>query len=353
MPEEGTAQYEAELPVRLERFLAARLPDASDVAVSECEPLHGGYSCRLTRFIARIDGRERRLVARADPAVGGGFLAADRDREWAVVKCLTDLGSGVLPETLWYDADGSELGARTIITEFVEGGTLSAAMQVSADNMRGHADRLCDLLARIHATDPDVLPDAVERPGSWDDYFAASVEIWRRAEAAHVGSLPEARYLATWLEAYPPPPAPLTLVHGECNASNVMIGPDGEHLAIDWELARIADPREDMGWFKMVHALQPPDPLGLDDDRFCARYRERTGLGADVVNPLTLAYFSILPGARVLEPLLQGLRAVDAGIAAPVLAAYQVDIVATLLESWTSTARALEPQLRAGWEVAA
>jgi aminoglycoside phosphotransferase (APT) family kinase protein len=352
--ERGRDCYQSGLPARLERFLAARLPDASEVAVSECEPMHGGYSCRLTRFTARIDGCERQLVARADPEPGAGFLATDREREWAVVKSLTDTGSRMLPAALWYDADGSELGAKTFITEFVEGGTLGAAVQsCPPEDLPGHADRLCDLMTRIHAKDPDALPDAIERPGHWDDYFMASVETWRQAEAAHTESLPAVRFLASWLEEHRPPPAPLTLVHGEFQAPNVMIGPDGEYLAIDWEFARVADPREDMGWFKMVHAIQPPDLIGLDDAQFCARYRDRTGLGADIINPLTLAYFTILPGGRLLEPLLQGLRAIDAGIDTPVLTAYQIDIVATLLERWTATAWALEPRLRAGWEVAA
>lgn len=345
--------YRAELPSRLERFITTRLPDASRVAVSGCEPLHGGYSCRLTRFVARIDGRERPLVARADPE-GQGFLRADRDREWAVMKSLTEQATGILPETLWYDADGSELGAKTIITEFIEGGTLGAAVQASAaGGLAPHADRLCDLLADIHKNDLDALPAAIERPDSWDEYFAATIEIWRQADAAHIESLPPVRYLASWLEIHRPPPAPLVLVHGDCQAPNVMVGPNGEYVAIDWEFARIADPREDMGWFKMVHAIQPPDLIGLDDAGFCARYRKRTGLGAEVVNPVTLAYFSILPGARLLQPLLKGLAAIDAGIEVPVLTAYQIDIIATLLERWTATARALEPQLKGNWGVPA
>jgi aminoglycoside phosphotransferase (APT) family kinase protein len=291
---------------------------------------------------------------RADPEEGQGFLRSDRDREWAVIKSLSDGGSRLLPETLFYDRDGSELGAKTIITEFVEGETLGAAIQASAaDDLPGYADGLCDLAARIHATDSDPVADAIGRPADWEEYFVATVQSWRDAEAAHVESLPQVRYLAAWLEAHPPPPAPLTLVHGDFQAPNVMIEPDGGYLAIDWEAARIADPREDLGYFKMVHAVQPPDVIGLDDARFCARYRERSGLGADVVNPLTLAYFSILPGGRLLAPLLQGLRAVDAEAPVPVLTAYQIDIVATLLERWTATARALEPELRAGWTVTA
>src|SRR6202035_4737081 len=38
----------------------------------------------------------------------------------------------------------------------------------------------------------------------------------------------------------------------------------------------------------------PPDLVGLYPLELCERYRELTGLGIDVVNPETLAYFMVL-----------------------------------------------------------
>ena len=46
----------------------------------------------------------------------------------------------------------------------------------------------------------------------------------------------------------PPPVAPV-LVHGDFRNGNLMIHPDdGLRAVLDWELAHIGDPAEDLGW---------------------------------------------------------------------------------------------------------
>ncbi|WP_201281499.1 phosphotransferase, partial [Staphylococcus aureus] len=52
-----------------------------------------------------------------------------------------------------------------------------------------------------------------------------------------------------WLEAnLPPPPERLSLVHGDFRLGNLMIGPEGVVGVLDWELAHLGDPLEDLGW---------------------------------------------------------------------------------------------------------
>jgi aminoglycoside phosphotransferase (APT) family kinase protein len=51
-----------------------------------------------------------------------------------------------------------------------------------------------------------------------------------------------------WLEAHRPPPAPSAFVHGDFRLGNVIVGPRGLAAVIDWELAHIGDPMEDLGW---------------------------------------------------------------------------------------------------------
>lgn len=52
----------------------------------------------------------------------------------------------------------------------------------------------------------------------------------------------------TWLAATPPAPIAPTLVHGDFRNGNLIVGPDGLRAVLDWELAHIGDPREDLGW---------------------------------------------------------------------------------------------------------
>src|SRR5262249_56244913 len=45
----------------------------------------------------------------------------------------------------------------------------------------------------------------------------------------------------------PAPPRP-ELVHGDFRNGNLVVGPDGVRAVLDWELAHLGDPVEDLGW---------------------------------------------------------------------------------------------------------
>ena len=52
-----------------------------------------------------------------------------------------------------------------------------------------------------------------------------------------------------WLSNHDPgPSAEVTLVHGDFRHGNLIIGPDGVRAVLDWELAHLGDPMEDLGW---------------------------------------------------------------------------------------------------------
>ena len=52
-----------------------------------------------------------------------------------------------------------------------------------------------------------------------------------------------------WLRAnLPPEPEKPLLVHGDFRNGNLIIGPDGLRAVLDWEIAHLGDPIEDLGW---------------------------------------------------------------------------------------------------------
>ena len=52
-----------------------------------------------------------------------------------------------------------------------------------------------------------------------------------------------------WLRDHDPGPSDeVTLVHGDFRHGNLVIGPDGVRAVLDWELAHLGDPMEDLGW---------------------------------------------------------------------------------------------------------
>ena len=337
---------------KLEAFLASRLPNASSVSVADCVPMTGGYSCLMTRFTATVDGEARQLVARSDGPAGLAVLDTDRVREWRVLSALTALGTVPMPRALFADEDGSELGAKTLIIEYAAGGSFLNKIRAAAvEQHPAFARELCDLAARFHSVDIDRIGPALDHPQDWNAYLDGLIASWRDVERQLKDSYPLLRYMAAWLDANRPPPAPFALVHGEFQPSNQVLDTDGALMAVDFEFVHIGDPREDLGWAKWVEAVQPPVLIGLDDSGFCSLYRDKTGLTEQVVNPLTIAYFSILPAMRVFSGVLRSQQAFCEGTNNSLQVAYLVGAVTTAFEGWFNAAGAIESAGKSAAEV--
>lgn len=330
-----------QLSQRFEQFLRKRLPQAEKIVVTGCEPVGGGYSRVMTRIDVTIDGDERRLIARSDPPAGQAVIETDRVKEWQLLSALTEAGHGSMPAALFADVDGSELGSPTIVLEYIEGQTLLARVQQADGSERAQwADAFAELAADLHSFDLTVLPDSEARPESWGSYLDSCVAQWRSAEADHTESDPFYRFVAAWLEENRPTAAPLCLVHGDYQTGNVVVEAGSERMvAVDWELAHVGDPREDLGWCKWVGALQPPDLVG-DGERFAARYRDRSGLSDDVVNPGTITYFSTLAAVKVFQGVVGAIDAFSAGLNTAVATGYMVGALTTGHEQWLAAALA-------------
>ena len=62
--------------------------------------------------------------------------------------------------------------------------------------------------------------------------------------------------------------APRALVHGDFRIGNVLFGPEGLRVMLDWELAHIGDPAEDMGFICVKSwRFGGPKPVGGIGDR--------------------------------------------------------------------------------------
>ena len=129
---------------------------------------------------------------------------------------------------------------------FVEGETLGGRIVKSpalADARQGLARSCGEALARIHAIDPAGFPN-LRRSAASD-----LVDQWRAIYHASDWPRPVFELAFRWLdERCPPPPARPRLVHGDFRNGNLMIGPDGLRAVLDWELAHVGDPMEDLGW---------------------------------------------------------------------------------------------------------
>ena len=87
-----------------------------------------------------------------------------------------------------------------------------------------------------------------------------------------------------WLDEHRPPPVEPRVVHGDFRLGNLMVGPDGLAAVLDWELAHLGDPMEDLGWL-CVRAWRfgsPAPVAGVGDyDQLYAAYAAGAGVAVD------------------------------------------------------------------------
>jgi aminoglycoside phosphotransferase (APT) family kinase protein len=319
-----------------ERFLASVEPDRP-AAVTAFRPVSGGYS-RLTAVadVSWADGGTERFVLRGDPPAGDGVFVSDRDSEWQLVQALSRSGQVPIPRPRWYDETGECFGTKTIVVDHFAGRSLQDVLR-AADETSAPARMFVDTIADIHSAPVDQLPNGMTHPTSWDGYLDQVLNLYRQVDREIVDSSPVLRYVSTRLITHRPPEVPLTLVHGDCQPSNILVADSGERVVIDWEFARIGDPREDLGYYTQI-PMQPnvyhKDPAG-----FLARYRERTGLSEEQVNPDTVDYFLVVGMARLMVQILHALDAVAAGESRGVMATYLVNAVTHLYNLFLDVTR--------------
>jgi len=331
------------MPAKLEKFLRKRTPEARHVEVTEFNPLPGGFSRLTASFTATIDGVARQLVARGDPPAGTSAADSSRDVEWRLLDTLTRRGGVPMPAALYYDETGAELGTKTILLEYMAGGTFSAQVRVSTGaQRRAQAEAFAELAAAIHAVGVDELPTDLDTPAGWDEYLDSMLAGARETERTHVESDPFYRYCAAWLDSNRPPPAPLTLVHGEFKPANIVCDPEGRLRAIDWELAHIGDPREDLGWAWLLESLHPPELISLDEAGFCRHYRHYSGLSEAIINPDTMSYFLVLAGLRVFGVVMKQLSGFAQGKNTDFNTGYLIGALSVAHEQWHRTIKSIE-----------
>jgi thiamine kinase-like enzyme len=131
-------------------------------------------------------------------------------------------------------------------------------------------------LAGLHAIDPAEVPGAE----TVTDPLAA---VWEKYD--RIGDRSATFEKAHgWLLEHRPPPSAETLVHGDLRMGNVIVGPDGLHAAIDWELIHRGDPLEDLAWVSLK-AWRFGEPLEVGGvgtiDELVVAYEEAGGRPVD------------------------------------------------------------------------
>jgi aminoglycoside phosphotransferase (APT) family kinase protein len=285
-----------QLTERLTAFLQ-RSHDARSVRVEGLRLLTGGASRQTWSFDAVIEEREGEsdtlgLVLRADTR-GGGLMQGGL--EYRLLKAAGEAG---VPVPKMHLPGDDSLGAPFFIMERVDGETIPRRLlrdDAYAEARRSMAGQLGGILAKIHRIpiDNDSL-DGLPAPQSGDSPAETEVSRYEQIYRAMTPEQHPTFELAfRWLRQHLPGadqrpdgrPAGRVLVHGDYRIGNVIFGPEGARAILDWELAHIGDPMEDLGWIAVRSWRFGNDDLPVGGigtrEEFWRAYEEAGGAPVD------------------------------------------------------------------------
>lgn len=263
-------------PMQALTRLAPKLADGG-ASVDDVRFLSGGASQELWSLTVGGPSGARRVVLRRAPADRERTELAIAIELEAQLMQVAHAGGVPSPRVLYVLQPGDDLGAGFFM-EHVEGEALGQRIvrDPAFDAVRPRLARQCgEILARIHALPlPSGLPvktaaeivDELERQHRLEDWPRPVFDLAFR-----------------WLRERLPPPGPPRVVHGDFRTGNLLIGSDGVHAVLDWELAHGGDPMEDLGWmcinsWRFGVIDKPVGGFGMREDFYSAY--ESAGGGA-------------------------------------------------------------------------
>jgi aminoglycoside phosphotransferase (APT) family kinase protein len=306
------------------RELLQRELGATSVALSNVRGLAGGYSRETFSFDADVeypDGRRERLplILRRDPVPASAILPTDRGIEHRLLQRVAALGVVPAPASLALDPTGEFVERPGLVIRRLPGKSDLTALfgGEDADQLESVATDLCEQLARLHqvpiaALDPDgelrdPLRKGVDTSG-WEAYVRSQIAYLKRSyQQTAFDAMPIFYDAYCSLEHNLPAPVPLTFVHGDFQPSNYLYEDGKISGIIDWELAHIGDPREDLGALYHVQSLMGYDLMGAvtADGGFLQHYTKLSGIP---VSQSDLDFFRLLWLSGVQTPPLEAVK---------------------------------------------
>ncbi len=204
----------------------------------------GGASRETWAFDALLPGgRSMPLILRRDPA--GRPSARDYADELRLLRSAEKAGVPV-PAARWAESGPTSLGAPFILMDRVEGETIPRRIFRATDpeERTRLLGQCAAALARIH------------RMPATEVVFLGPAQQPRALLEAQLSTLdalgephPVFELAVRWLLARAPSCSRPAVVHGDFRLGNLIVGSHGLLSVLDWELAHLGDPGEDLGWF--------------------------------------------------------------------------------------------------------
>jgi aminoglycoside phosphotransferase (APT) family kinase protein len=298
---------------RLQAAVARHLGEGA--TLHDLQRLTGGANRTTWSFDADIAGVRCQLILQlgvetADPVaqLTPSLNSADSAR-----LMIAAVAAGVPAPNVRVILEPADGLGEGYITERVAGETLGP--RILRDDRFAAARpimaRQCgEILAAIHRIDPAAAPSLMRQDAP------AQVAAHRQIVDYYGYRLPALELALRWSAENAPRDVRCTVVHGDFRTGNLIVGEDGIRCVLDWELAQIGDPIEDLGWLCVkTWRFGGPGPVGgfgAREDLFSA-YESASGYPVD---PAHVRFWEAFGNVKwAIDCLRLGMRGVqEAGI---------------------------------------
>ncbi|MGO9453846.1 MAG: phosphotransferase family protein [Candidatus Binataceae bacterium] len=298
---------------RLTEYLRRKMPQAGDLRVVGLKRISGGSSRESYAFDVewneKGERRSRPMIGRRDPT--GGLLKSEREREFRVINAMNHAGLRV-PEAIFLELDPTVMDRPFFVMHRVVGGRTSngAFPATEADHLREKiAHQFLDELVHLQSLDYKAIglgflgePKNLRKPARAQ--AAHWTEIYHRDRMGEHYALLDAAF--AWLKANPVEADRITLVHGDFRSGNYLYDDNGMMAMLDWEMAHLGDPMEDLAWATMRFWSREDIAAGLmEREAFYRLYEEKSGHRVDRKR---LRFYQVLGDAKMAVICLTGIR---------------------------------------------
>jgi aminoglycoside phosphotransferase (APT) family kinase protein len=186
--------------------------------------------------------------------------------------------AGVPVPTVLAAGEDERLGGAYLVTDFLAGETIPKRVLTEpalADGRRSLTQQAAEALVGIHGL-RDGLPKLVT--------LSDPVGVYRATLDQTLDPRPTLELVYRWLDEHRPKIAEPSIVHGDFRMGNLMVDRTGLRAVLDWELAHLGDPMEDVAWpiiraWRFDRHRAPGD--FPDRDRWLDAYEAASGRALD------------------------------------------------------------------------
>ena len=210
--------------------------------VSNLEPLTGGASKEIWKFEVSNAKQSTKMILRRGSGIEGPLAIKTAD-EARIQKEVIKVGAPV-PIILAVSKNEEELGD-SYIMHFVEGESIARKILRDKEYKKALpilAYQCGEAIAKIHNVDINNFSFLPKKPA--EDQLEDLYSTYQSFEQPS----PVFEYAYLWLKEQDFGNFQESLVHGDFRLGNIIVNADGLQSIIDWELAHIGNPLQDLGW---------------------------------------------------------------------------------------------------------